>query len=104
MMTNQRPGSPSSSSVSCEESPPTIEPVDLHSPSDSPLEGLDRLNFYDNCRDRNYNSGIDVNISYAYHGAEGSYLTSFEEQQSYPMSSCRFQKVLPALEIEHQNS
>ena len=103
IMMNQSAGSPSSSSVSCEESPPRIDTVDLQSPSDSSMEDVERLPYFNNtCSNRNYSAPID--IDYSYHRAEQSYFTSVVEQQSFQTSSCRFQKALPALEMENQNS
>ena len=98
-MMNQRIESPAPSSVSCEESPPRLDPFDLQSSSCSPMEDKERLPFQSIYREDTINDrGVDINISYAYHGAERPYLGSMEEErQNFRTSSCRYQKALPEL-------
>lgn len=109
IMLSQNVESPSSSSpsVSCEESPPSLDVADLHSPSDSSIDETDRFAspYRYSCREEvpYSRAPTEVSMEYNYPRGNGAYLTSAQEQ-SYRRSSCRFQGALPDGSTEYQNS
>ena len=96
---SERIESQASSGVSCEESPPRLEPFDTESSSCLPMEVKEGLSFQSIYReDTIIDRGVDINIRYAYHGTERPFMGSMEEErQNFRTSSCRYQKTLPEL-------
>ena len=104
-MLNQTADSPTSSSasVSCEESPPSLDTTELHSPSESSMADVERFPspYRHSCReDNHYNTAIDMEIGYQFR--KNDYLVNVEEQR-FQTSSCRFQKALPGLRTDHHS-
>lgn len=104
IMMSQSVGSPSSSntSVSCEENPPSVEIVDVQSPSASPLDDLSRFSppyRHDCIQETQCYRDTGFNVDYNHPRTNQTYFTPSQEQ-SFQTSSCRFQKAAPR---EHQS-